>query len=187
MAASNFVHAGPTWRPTGTANAGGAVAAHQAAHCLGASVDPVLHILADTIDIDSIDEQIETLFSRFPTQSRRPPLFGVPVGVKDIFRVDGALIRCGSLLPPVLFEGPEAECVSILRDAGAIIFARTATTEFAYFEPAATRNPHNPAHTPGGSSSGSAAGVAAGFFPWPWAPRPWAPSCARRPFAVWWA
>jgi Asp-tRNA(Asn)/Glu-tRNA(Gln) amidotransferase A subunit family amidase len=39
------------------------------------------------------------------------------------------------------------------------------TTEFAYFEPGPTRNPHNPAHTPGGSSSGSAAAVAAGLCP----------------------
>jgi Asp-tRNA(Asn)/Glu-tRNA(Gln) amidotransferase A subunit family amidase len=132
---------------------------------LARSLDPVLHILADAIDIGSIEDQIEGLFSRFPDPARRPPLFGVPVGVKDIFRMDGASIRCGSLLPSVLFEGPEAVCVSRLREAGAIIFARTATTEFAYFEPAATRNPHNPAHTPGGSSSGSAAGVAAGLFP----------------------
>jgi Asp-tRNA(Asn)/Glu-tRNA(Gln) amidotransferase A subunit family amidase len=36
------------------------------------------------------------------------------------------------------------------------------TTEFAYFGPGPTRNPHNPEHTPGGSSSGSAAAVAAG-------------------------
>ena len=132
---------------------------------LARSVDPILHVLADAIDTDSIDDQIETLFSRFPDPSRWPPLFGVPVGIKDIFRIDGAPIRCGSLLPPVLFEGPEAACVSRLREAGAIIFAQTATTEFAYFEAAATRNPHNLAHTPGGSSSGSAAGVAAGFFP----------------------
>jgi Asp-tRNA(Asn)/Glu-tRNA(Gln) amidotransferase A subunit family amidase len=39
------------------------------------------------------------------------------------------------------------------------------TTEFAYFEPGPTRNPHNLKHTPGGSSSGSAAAVAAGFCP----------------------
>ncbi len=129
------------------------------------SLDRSLHILAGEIELQSIEAQIRRLFSRFPDRSRRPALFGVPVGVKDIFRVEGAQIRCGSLLPPVLFEGPEAECVRRLRDAGAIIFARTATTEFAYFEPAATRNPHNPAHTPGGSSSGSAAGVAAGLFP----------------------
>ena len=37
------------------------------------------------------------------------------------------------------------------------------TTEFAYFEPGPTRNPHDTEHTPGGSSSGSAAAVAAGL------------------------
>jgi Asp-tRNA(Asn)/Glu-tRNA(Gln) amidotransferase A subunit family amidase len=39
------------------------------------------------------------------------------------------------------------------------------TTEFAYFSPGKTRNPHNPEHTPGGSSSGSAAAVAASMVP----------------------
>jgi Asp-tRNA(Asn)/Glu-tRNA(Gln) amidotransferase A subunit family amidase len=47
-----------------------------------------------------------------------------------------------------------------LKAAGAVILGKTATTEFANNHPAATRNPHNPAHTPGGSSSGSAAAVA---------------------------
>jgi Asp-tRNA(Asn)/Glu-tRNA(Gln) amidotransferase A subunit family amidase len=39
------------------------------------------------------------------------------------------------------------------------------TTQFAFIDPAVTRNPRNPAHTPGGSSSGSAAAVAAGMVP----------------------
>ena len=52
-----------------------------------------------------------------------------------------------------------------LRAAGAVILGKTVTTEFAYFTPGKTRNPHDPAHTPGGSSSGSAAAVAAGMVP----------------------
>jgi Asp-tRNA(Asn)/Glu-tRNA(Gln) amidotransferase A subunit family amidase len=44
-----------------------------------------------------------------------------------------------------------------------LILGKTVTTEFAYFTPGPTRNPHNPEHTPGGSSSGSAAAVAVGF------------------------
>jgi Asp-tRNA(Asn)/Glu-tRNA(Gln) amidotransferase A subunit family amidase len=44
-----------------------------------------------------------------------------------------------------------------------LFFGKTVTTEFAYFSPGPTRNPHNPERTPGGSSSGSAAAVAAGF------------------------
>jgi Asp-tRNA(Asn)/Glu-tRNA(Gln) amidotransferase A subunit family amidase len=66
-------------------------------------------------------------------------------------------------LPTELFEGPEAECVSRLRAAGALVIGKTVTTEFAYYEPGPTRNPHNLKHTPGGSSSGSAAAVAAGM------------------------
>lgn len=129
------------------------------------SIDPHLHILAHGLDKGKIEQQIDALFNRFEDPNHRPPLFGVPVGIKDIFRVDGVSIKCGSLLPAVLFKGEQAECVQKLYDAGAILFAQTATTEFAYFEPAATKNPHNPKHTPGGSSSGSAAGVAAGAFP----------------------
>jgi Asp-tRNA(Asn)/Glu-tRNA(Gln) amidotransferase A subunit family amidase len=55
--------------------------------------------------------------------------------------------------------------VSRLRAAGAVIMGKTVTTEFAYFAPGKTRNPHNPEHTPGGSSSGSAAAVAADMVP----------------------
>ena len=109
-------------------------------------------------------EQVDQLLALFPDATLRPPMFGVPVGIKDIFHCDGFVTRCGSDLPPELFQGAEAHAVTRLKAAGAIVMGKTATTEFAYFAPAATRNPVNPDHTPGGSSSGSAAGVAAGFF-----------------------
>ncbi|MCY4525293.1 MAG: amidase, partial [Anaerolineaceae bacterium] len=60
------------------------------------------------------------------------------------------------------FDSAQADCVTRLQQAGALVTGKTVTTEFACFEPGPTRNPHNPAHTPGGSSSGSAAAVAAG-------------------------
>jgi Asp-tRNA(Asn)/Glu-tRNA(Gln) amidotransferase A subunit family amidase len=105
------------------------------------------------------------LEARYPEPESRPPLFGVPVGVKDIFHVDGFPTRAGSRLPAELLAGPEAESVTLLKQAGALILGKTVTTEFAYFGPGPTRNPHNPEHTPGGSSSGSAAAVAAGLCP----------------------
>lgn len=105
------------------------------------------------------------LQERFPDPANRPPLYGVLVGVKDMFRVDGFPTRAGSRLPPELFAGPEADCVGALREAGALILGKAVSTEFAFFEPGPTRNPYNPAHTPGGSSSGSAAALAAGFCP----------------------
>jgi Asp-tRNA(Asn)/Glu-tRNA(Gln) amidotransferase A subunit family amidase len=105
------------------------------------------------------------LQARYPSAESRPPLYGVLLGVKDIFRADGFQTRAGSKLPPELFEGEEAFSVRALRENGALVLGKTVTTEFAYFEPNGTRNPHNLAHTPGGSSSGSAAAVAAGFCP----------------------
>ena len=93
------------------------------------------------------------------------PLHGVPVGVKDIMHVDGLGTAAGSRLPPAELAGPEAAAVSLLRAAGAVVLAKTVTTEFALFAPGPTRNPRNLHHTPGGSSSGSAAAVAAGFCP----------------------
>ncbi len=105
------------------------------------------------------------LQERFPEPAQRPSLYGIPVGVKDVFRVDGFPTRAGSQLPAELFAGVEASCVSGLRNAGAIILGKTISTEFAWIEPGPTRNPHNVEHTPGGSSSGSAAAVAAGYCP----------------------
>jgi Asp-tRNA(Asn)/Glu-tRNA(Gln) amidotransferase A subunit family amidase len=101
------------------------------------------------------------LEARYPTPAERPPLYGVLFGVKDIFHVEGFPTRAGSTLPPEELTGPQAEVVSQLKAAGAVVLGKTVTTEFAYYGPGPTVNPHNPAHTPGGSSSGSAAAVAA--------------------------
>jgi Asp-tRNA(Asn)/Glu-tRNA(Gln) amidotransferase A subunit family amidase len=108
-------------------------------------------------------EDADKLQQQFPNPSDRPALYGALVAVKDIFHVSGFVTRAGSKVPPELFAGAEAACVTRLRGAGALILGKSVTTEFAYFEPGPTRNPHNRTHTPGGSSSGSAASVAAGF------------------------
>ena len=109
--------------------------------------------------------EARNLLERYPQPGQRPPLFGIPIGVKDIFHVAGLLTQAGSNLPPDELTGPEAAVVSGFKRAGALIMGKTVTTEFAYFEPGPTRNPQDPAHTPGGSSSGSAAAVAAGLVP----------------------
>jgi Asp-tRNA(Asn)/Glu-tRNA(Gln) amidotransferase A subunit family amidase len=59
----------------------------------------------------------------------------------------------------------DAAAVGRIRAAGAIVLGKTVTTEFAYRDPAPTRNPWNRRHTPGGSSAGSAAAVAAQMAP----------------------
>jgi len=105
------------------------------------------------------------LAQRFPDPRRRPVLFGALTAVKDIFHVQGFETQAGSRLPPTRLQGPEALVVKCLRQAGALVLGKSVTTEFAFFEPGPTRNPHHLDHTPGGSSSGSAAAVAAGYCP----------------------
>ena len=96
----------------------------------------------------------------------RGPLHGVPVAIKDICDVAGWPTRCNSRTrsdaPPATAD---AEIVTALRAAGAVILGKTHTTEFAYYDPSPARNPHNIGHTPGGSSSGSGAAVGAGMVP----------------------
>ena len=103
--------------------------------------------------------QARELSTRWPTESERPPLYGVPVGVKDVFQVDGLPTGAGSALPPQILTGAEAGAVGRLRAAGALVAGKTVTTEFAMFAPGPTRNPRDLTHTPGGSSSGSAAAL----------------------------
>ena len=110
-----------------------------------------------------LQQDADALVLSYPDLIKRPLLFGALAGVKDIFHVEGFTTQAGSRLPSEVLQGKEAESVSKLKDAGALIFGKTVTTEFAYFSPGPTRNPHNPEHTPGGSSSGSAAAVAAEF------------------------
>jgi Asp-tRNA(Asn)/Glu-tRNA(Gln) amidotransferase A subunit family amidase len=109
--------------------------------------------------------QARALADRWPAAPGRPSLYGIPVGVKDVFRVDGLPTTGGSALPPDALAGGEAGAVRRLRAAGALIAGKTVTAEFAMFVPGPTRNPRDRGHTPGGSSSGSAAAVAAGLVP----------------------
>ncbi|MHC8944336.1 amidase [Advenella incenata] len=88
-------------------------------------------------------------------------LSGLAVGIKDIIDVAGMPTGNGvTQNAPLPCAGADADCVALLREAGAIPVGKTVTAEMAYAHPGPTSNPWNPAHTPGGSSSGSAAAVA---------------------------
>ncbi|MFC6904047.1 amidase [Halalkalicoccus tibetensis] len=129
-------------------------------------VEPRIEALLDEPDRwDRLNREVRALEAQFDDPATRPPLYGVSVGVKDIFHAEGFLTRAGADVPPGSVTGAEADSVRALREAGALVLGKTVTTEFAYFEPGPTRNPHDTDHTPGGSSSGSAAAVAAGLCP----------------------
>jgi aspartyl-tRNA(Asn)/glutamyl-tRNA(Gln) amidotransferase subunit A len=100
------------------------------------------------------------------------PLDGVPVTVKDLVAVAGWPLVRGSLAlkgtaPPL----EDAPAVARLREAGAVLLAKTATSEagskIVTRSPAhgVTRNPYDLTRTPGGSSGGAAVALALGIGP----------------------
>ena len=100
------------------------------------------------------------------------PLMGIPISVKDLFDIKGQTTRAGST---VLSDRPaastDADIVTQLRRAGAVIIGRTNMVEFAYS--GIGLNPHygtprNPwdrptGRVPGGSSSGAPVSVVDGM------------------------
>ncbi len=126
--------------------------------------EPLIHtFIPEKERFKRISGEMQQLQRKYHNPEKRPALYGLLAGVKDIFHVDGFPTKAGSRLPASALRGPQAASVSLLKKAGALVAGKTVTTEFAYFTPGPTRNPHNAQHTPGGSSSGSAAAVAAGL------------------------
>jgi amidase len=100
-----------------------------------------------------------------------PPLFGVPVAIKDVTPTAGLRTTHGSSLFADHVPAEDALVVQRLRAAGALVLGKTNTPEFA-FGPntvnavfGATRNPWDLGKTAGGSSGGSAAALATGMCP----------------------
>lgn len=97
--------------------------------------------------------------------SLQGPLAGQWVAVKDIFDTAGLPTSYGSAIHAGHRPAGDAAIVGLVRRAGGLVIGKSETTEFAFLEPAPTRNPAAPGCTPGGSSAGSAAAVAAGMVP----------------------
>ena len=110
--------------------------------------------------------------ARYAAGTPLGPLDGVPVSVKDLVAMAGWTTQRGSRAcaddPPATEDAP---AVDRLRRAGALLFARTTTTEFGWEVGSAnplhgvTRNPRAPGRTAGGSSAGAAAQLAQGWGP----------------------
>jgi Asp-tRNA(Asn)/Glu-tRNA(Gln) amidotransferase A subunit family amidase len=96
---------------------------------------------------------------RTSAPTRDQPLYGLPVGVKDIIDTADLPTEMGSPIYRGHRPQADAACVTLVRAAGAVVLGKTVTCEFAGMTPGPTTNPHNIAHTPGGSSSGSGAAV----------------------------
>jgi amidase len=113
-------------------------------------------------EADSADER--------RSRGEEAPLLGVPIAVKDEIDIAGEITSRGT--GAVATAAPaDAEVVSRLRAAGAIVIGKTPMPEVGLWPFTesitwgVTRNPWDTDRTPGGSSGGSAAAVAAGLVP----------------------
>ena len=96
-------------------------------------------------------------------------LHGVPVLVKDQIETAGLRTTFGSILFKDYVPQSDATLITKLKEAGAIVLAKTTMTDFAagWFSTSSmsghTKNPYCLSRDSGGSSAGTAAGVAANF------------------------
>jgi aspartyl-tRNA(Asn)/glutamyl-tRNA(Gln) amidotransferase subunit A len=136
---------------------------------------------------DAVDAAVGIYLARFDDDARkaaaeadaelaagtdRGPLHGIPLGIKDLLAAREGPTTAHSLVPsPVAPPGVDAEVVTRLRAAGAVIVGKTTLSEYAFGAPDPEaglpwpRNPWDLERWPGGSSSGTASGLAAGAFP----------------------
>ncbi|WP_100498086.1 amidase [Geodermatophilus chilensis] len=108
---------------------------------------------------------VDTALTRFAM-----PLAGVPVAVKDNVAVAGEVCTDGSAARTGPPETRDAEVVTRLRRAGAVVVGITRVPELCLYAATdgpgtVTRNPWDTARSPAGSSGGSAAAVASGAVP----------------------
>lgn len=99
------------------------------------------------------------------------PLSGLPITLKETYGLAGHAITGGSArMPPVPVDA-DAPVVRKLKDAGAVVIARSNVPEFVMtgetrnLRFGQTNNPLNPAHVAGGSTGGEGALVGSGASP----------------------
>ncbi len=113
----------------------------------------------------------DDLDRRFRQSGPVGPMHCVPVLVKDNYETVDMPTTAGSLSLKGMMTGADAFVVKRLREAGAVMIAKSNMAEFAFSPietvnsilPGYTRNPYDTSRVTAGSSGGSAAGAAANF------------------------
>jgi amidase len=114
-------------------------------------------------------KEAEALDRERATKGARGPLHGIPIVLKDNFDTADMWTTAGSIALVGFVPPRDAVQVRKLREAGAVILAKSNLHEFAMGWTTTsslggqTRNPYDPERTPGGSSGGSGAAVAASY------------------------
>jgi len=116
-------------------------------------------------------ETARALDVEFKKTGRRSPLHGIPILAKDNYNTADMPTTGGTFLLDKSIPYEDAPSIKQLRDAGAIIIAKTNMDEFAHggvgysSRGGQTLNPHDTRRVPSGSSGGTGAGLAAWFSP----------------------
>jgi len=117
-------------------------------------------------------ERAAALDRAFGAGQVRGPLHGVPIGIKDMFDLEGRVARYGSTLRDEAKPATaDATVIKNLKDAGAIVLGVQHMAEFAMSPTGLNanlgpgKNPRNLDHVSGGSSSGGGMSVGAGHVP----------------------
>jgi amidase len=131
----------------------------------GAALNAIVMVNPRALDVaDELDR-------RFRQSGPVGPMHCVPVIVKDNFETVEMPTTAGSLSLKGMMTGRDAFVVKRLRDAGALMLAKSNMAEFAFSPvetvnsilPGYSRNPYDRSRVTAGSSGGSAAAAAANF------------------------
>lgn len=135
-----------------------------------AAREPTLSALY-AYDPDGARRQAAAATARWAQGEPAGPFDGIPATLKELIATRGTPVPLGTAATPLIPAAADAPPAARLREAGAILFAKTTVPDYGMlssglssFHPLA-RNPWNPACNPGGSSAGAAAAAAAGYGP----------------------
>ncbi len=129
-----------------------------------AAREPVVQALV-TLNAAGAREAADASTARYQAGKPLSVLDGMPIGIKDLLETRDMPTQMGCEAYNGNFPRRDNAAVTALRQAGAVVLAKTVTAEIGGSHPGPTTNPWHAGHTPGGSSSGSAAAVAAGMMP----------------------
>jgi aspartyl-tRNA(Asn)/glutamyl-tRNA(Gln) amidotransferase subunit A len=140
--------------------------------CLHAALDPKGEGARSFVSVYEAPARAAAEAADYLPLSAGLPLRGLPISIKDLLDVEGQTTRAGSVvLKDAAPAKRDAEVITRLIDAGAVLVGRTNMTEFAFS--GLGLNPHygtprspyerSVGRIPGGSSSGAAVSVSDGM------------------------
>ncbi|SED27153.1 aspartyl-tRNA(Asn)/glutamyl-tRNA(Gln) amidotransferase subunit A [Amycolatopsis tolypomycina] len=136
-------------------------------------VDPTLNIMV-TPTGDQARAAAKEAERRLQTGEQLPPLYGIPMTVKDLAETAGVRTTYGCTAFAEFVPDTDAIGWARLKEQGVILLGKTTTPEFGLLGvtesklTGSTSTPWKPGYNAGGSSGGAAAAVVAGVGPIAW-------------------